>query len=64
MKGLRQGIRSTKEKEYNKLNNDDSLQLPIKKEHDVFFKIVEMKDTIYTARTGQFPYIPTKVIGI
>ena len=55
MKVLRQGIRSTNKKEKNKLNDDNLLQLPTKKEHDIFIKITDLKETIYTDQAGQIP---------
>ena len=60
VKGLGQSTRSTKEKENNKLNDDSSTQLLIKKEHNIFIKIVNMKETIYTNQTDQFPLSPAE----
>ena len=35
-------------------------QDPIKKEHDIFIQIVDLKETIYTDQTGKFPYLSSK----
>ena len=54
MKGLRQGLCSTKEKV--EMENDKHPKEAIKKEHDVYVKVLDLKETIYTNQTGQFPF--------
>ena len=66
MKGDRQGIRSTSEwatkvKELKaRLKKEYVPQDQIKKEHDIFIKIVDLKETLYTDQTGKFPYISSR----
>ena len=61
MRAQRQGLRSSKVKakaakpEETKPQNN-----PEPKQNDVFIKIIDMKDTIYTDQTGQFPHKPSK----
>ena len=58
MKGLRQGLRSTKEKVEHK--KDKQPQEALKKEHDVYVKVIDLRAEIYTDQTGQFPSTSSK----
>ena len=58
MKGLRQGLRSTKERAA--METDKHPKEATKKEHDVYMKVLDIKETIYTDKTGQFPFTSSK----
>ena len=67
MKGERQGLRSTSEwtQKVKALKAELKKkkfvpQEPIKKEHDIFIKVIDLKETIYTDQTGKFPYLSSK----
>ncbi|KAL7537341.1 hypothetical protein ACHAWF_005737, partial [Thalassiosira exigua] len=57
MHAQRQGIKSTKKQ---KLEKEKSVAKAQPKEHDIFLKIVDLQETIYTDQTGQFPYLSSK----
>ncbi|KAL7547782.1 hypothetical protein ACHAWF_012589 [Thalassiosira exigua] len=57
MHGQRQGIRSTKQKEP---PQEETAPKPSKKEHDIYVKVVDLQETIYTDQTGKFPYLSSK----
>ena len=71
MKGARQGIRSTKNKQQQTADDSTRIKIeggaaystlrhqhdPIEKRSDIFFKEVEMSETIYSDDTGAFPYV-------
>ena len=56
MKSERQGVRSTKELKKKKYLQPE----PLKKEHDMFVKILDLKEVMYTDQTGKFPYLSSK----
>ena len=61
MHGILQGIKSTKPKEKQPLQTNPTVpEEPLQKEHDVFVKIIDLKETIYTNQTGKFPYLSIK----
>ena len=54
---IRQGIKSTQPKEKQPLPSTPSLlREPLQKEHNMFIKIADLKETVYTDQTRQFPY--------
>ena len=58
MRGIKQGIRSTKEKKMPEtitLDDGTELTLPLRKHNDIFVAVHEAKETIYTDQTGAFP---------
>ena len=55
MKKQRQGVRSTKEV----VEDTKSQQLTAKKMHDVYIKIHNVTETMYTDQTGRFPATST-----
>ncbi|KAL7518347.1 hypothetical protein ACHAWF_000186, partial [Thalassiosira exigua] len=58
MKGIKQGIRSTKvkkEPETHMLQDGTELTLPLKKHSDTYISIEDAKETMYTDQTGAFP---------
>jgi hypothetical protein len=71
MKGARQGIRLTKNKQQQTADDGTQIKIeggaaystlrhqhdPIEKRSDIFFKEVEMSETIYSDDTGAFPYV-------
>ena len=57
MKGLRQGLRSTKKVESKK---EGQPQQALKKEHDVYVKFIDLEEEIYTDQTGQSPSTSSK----
>ena len=60
---LRQGLRSTKVKPQDIEEVDKSLTVG-KKERDVYFKVYELKETIYTViRQGNFLHVPAGEIA-
>jgi len=56
MKKQRQGVRSTKEV----VEDTKSQQLTAKKMHDVYIKIHNVTETMYTDQTGRFPATSTR----
>ena len=50
MKSLRYILRSTKEKVA--MENDKHPEKAMKKEHDVYDKVLDLKETLYTDQTG------------
>ena len=56
MKSQCQGLRSTKQKEQEEMIPQD----PKKKTHEMFAKIVDLKETMYSDQTGKFPYLSSK----
>jgi len=61
MKGQRQGVKSTKTGG-EKANQEDiePLQKPLQKKNDIYYKIIDLKETIYTDQTGQFSHLSSK----
>ena len=57
MKGVRQGLGSTKERKSQDKDNDPA---PVSKQNDIMVKMVDLKETIYTDQTGKFPYVSSK----
>ena len=71
MKGARQGIRSSKNTQKNTAEDGTRIKIeggaaystlrhqhdPIEKLSDIYFKEVEMSETIYSDDTGAFPYV-------
>ena len=56
-----QGVRSSRVKaKSTKPEDTKDLNNPEPKQNDVFMKIIDMKDTIYTDQTGQFPHLSSK----
>jgi len=58
MRSFKQGIRSTKTRKKDIIvKQPDGSQriIPLKKHHDVYVKIEEAKETMYTDQTGAFP---------
>ena len=58
MRSVKQGIRSTKTKKKNLVvtqADDTLLTIPLKKHHDIYMKVEDAEDTIYTDQTGAFP---------
>ncbi|KAL7523689.1 LOW QUALITY PROTEIN: hypothetical protein ACHAWF_000626, partial [Thalassiosira exigua] len=58
MRGIKQGIRSTKQKKEQvtvKLEDGQELTLPMRKHNDIYVSVEEAKETIYTDQTGAFP---------
>ena len=61
MKGQRQRVKSTKTGG-EKANQKDieTPQKPLQKKNDINCKIIDLKETIYTDQTGQFPHLSSK----
>ncbi len=58
MRSIKQGIRSTKEKKKEVeivAPSGEILTIPLRKHHDIFVRIDEAKETIYSNQTGAFP---------
>ena len=58
MKGIKQGIRSTKQRKQPTVITTDAgeqVTVPLTKHHDIFVTIDEAKETMYTDQTGAFP---------
>ena len=58
MRAIKQGIRSTKQKKEPltiTLDNGEVLTLPLKKHNNIYIKVHEAKETMYTDQTGAFP---------
>ncbi|KAL7526429.1 hypothetical protein ACHAXR_001484, partial [Thalassiosira sp. AJA248-18] len=57
MKGQRQNFRSTKP-----ASEQETKSPPIaaKKEHGMFVKIIDLKETMYSDQTGKFPYLSSR----
>ena len=53
MRQTRQGVRSTKEKVVVRDENNEAV--PRTKQHDIYVRVDQVKDTIYTDQTGKFP---------
>ena len=63
MRGIKQSIRSTKENKQPftyQLNNGETLTIPLQKHQDIYVKINDMKETMYTNQTGAFPVTSKK----
>jgi hypothetical protein len=67
MKGQQQGIRSTKQKALDHLEESEKLVkiivepgteevLPAKRHNDIFFRIEDLAESIHSNQTGAFPY--------
>ena len=58
MRNIKQGIRSTKEKikpTTLKLSDGTNVTMPLKKHHDIYMSIDNLRETICTNQTGSFP---------
>ena len=58
MRNIKQGIRSTKQKKKATTiitETGEEITIPLKKHHDIYVRIDEAKETIYTDQTGAFP---------
>ena len=58
MHSIKQGIRSTKKKKDTILIEETEgsmIAIPLKKHHDIYVRVDEAKQTIYTDQTGAFP---------
>jgi hypothetical protein len=58
MRSVKQGIRSTKEKKRDvqiTFEDGNTLTIPMCKHHDIFVRVEEAKEAIYTDQTGAFP---------
>ena len=53
MSQTRQGVRSTKGKVVVQYENNEVV--PRTKQHDIYVRVDQVKDTIYTDQTGKFP---------
>ena len=61
MQAQRQDIRSLKIKaKAAKPEESKDQETPMTKQNDVFMKIIDTKDTIYTKQTGQYPHLSSK----
>ena len=57
MKGVRQGLRLTKETQSQDKDKDPA---PVTKQNDIMIKTVDLKETIYTDQTEKFLYVSSK----
>ena len=56
MRQVRQGVRSTKKKLSVAEEKDNSNKnVPLRKYHEIYVQIDQVRDTIYTDQTGKFP---------
>ena len=58
MRGVKQGIRSTKQRRDQQtvtLESGEELTIPLTKHNDVFLRVGEARETMYTDQTGAFP---------
>ena len=58
MRSVKQGIRSTKEKKKNievETVDGETVTIPLRKHHDIYVRVEEAKETIYSDQTGAFP---------
>ena len=57
MRSIKQGIRSTKERIMVEVEDENGnvQKVPLKKHNDIYVRIDEAKETIYTDQTGAFP---------
>ena len=53
MRQTRQGVQSTKEKVV--VRDENNEDVPRTKQHDIYVRVDQVKDTIYTDQTGKFP---------
>ncbi|KAL7523842.1 hypothetical protein ACHAXR_000839 [Thalassiosira sp. AJA248-18] len=60
MKGQRQNFRSTKPTNDTPKEEKPSEIPPPKKEHSIFVKVVDLKETMYSDQTGKFPYLSSR----
>ena len=63
MQGINQDIRSTKVKKQPltfQLDNGETLTIPLQKHQDIYIKINDAKETMYTNQTGAFPVTSKK----
>ena len=63
MRGIKQDIRSTREKKQPltyQLDNGETLTIPLKKHQDIYIAINDAKETMYTDQTGAFPITSKK----
>ena len=42
------------------MEKDKHPKVAMKKEHDVYVKVLDLKETIYTDQIGQFPFTSSK----
>ena len=55
MRQVRQGVISTKEKLTVTEKYDSNTHAPLRKNHDIYVRIDQVRDTIYTDQTGKCP---------
>ena len=55
MRQVRQGVRSTKEKLAVAEKDNSNTHAPLRKNHDIYVPIEQVRDTIYNDQTGKFP---------
>ena len=60
MHGIRQGIKLTKARDAKLEEETNATTEPVKKEHDIMVKVVDLQETIYTDQTGMFPYLSSR----
>ena len=60
MHGIRQGIKSTKARDAKLAEETNATTEPVKKEHDIMVKVVDLQETMYTDQTGMFPYLSSR----
>ncbi|KAL7535015.1 hypothetical protein ACHAXR_006213 [Thalassiosira sp. AJA248-18] len=61
MKGQRQNFRSTKKPTLSEgAAESEPPAVPAKKEHGMFVKIVDLKETMYSDQTDKFPYLSSR----
>ena len=64
MRGIKQDIRSTREKKQPltyQLDSGETLTILLKKHQDIYIEINDSKETMYTNQTGAFPITYKKV---
>ena len=52
---VRQGVRPTEEKLAVSEKENSDTHVPLRKNHDIYVQIDQVRDTIYTNQTGKFP---------
>ena len=63
MLGIKKNIRSTKEKKQRltyQLDNGETRTIPIQKHQDIYVKINDAKEKVYTDQAGSFPFTSKK----
>ena len=63
MRGIKKNIRSTIDKKQPltyQLDNRETLTIPLQKHRDIYVKINDAKELLYTNQTGKFPFTSKK----